>query len=121
MNFIHTIGPRIEIGDLQMLKCREKSGSVQRLWIIERASHKWRVIADRLSSDPNKADTLWQQCNNNPSQCLRQLFIDCFINNKPANDYSQDWMGIIELLEDFEEEQLAMEVKDMVFKCKNIK
>ena len=104
-----------------MLKSHDKSGSVQRLWIIQRASHKWREIADRLSSDPNKADTLWQQCNNNPSQCLRQLFIDCFINNKPANDYSQDWMGIIELLEDFEEEQLAMEVKDMVFKCKNIK
>ena len=104
-----------------MLKCCGKSGSVQRLWIIERASHKWREIAGRLSNDSNKADTLWQQCNNNPSQCLRQLFIDCFINNKPANDYSQDWIGIIDLLEDVKEEQLATEVKDMVIKCKNVK
>ena len=30
-------------------------------------------------------------------------------------------MGIVELLEDVEEEQLATEVKDMVFKCKNVK
>lgn len=103
-----------------MLRYRDESG-VQRLSIIKRASHKWKVITDRLSSDPNKAKTLSQQYNNNPSECLRQVFVDCFINNKPANDYSQDWSGIVELLEDVEEEQIATEVRDMLARCKNIK
>ena len=110
----HVVGPKVTIGDLQVLKQCDKSEMAQRLRIIERTSHKWRMIADRLSDEPNKADTLWENCNNNSSQCLRQLFLDCFLNNKPANNYSQDWSGIVELLEDIGEEQLASEVRDMV-------
>ena len=109
------------ISDLQLLKYKGKDGKVQRLSVIDGASHKWKKITDLISADPNKADTLWQQCSSKPSECLRQVFIDCFINNKPANDYSQDWMGIVELLEDVQEEQLATKVKDMVVKCKNFK
>ena len=108
------------IGDLQLLKYKGKDGKVQRLNVISRASHKWKRIADRISNNPSKTDSLSLQCNHNPSECLRQLFIDCFISNKPANEYSQDWKGIVELLEDVEEKQLAIEVKDMVIKCKNV-
>ena len=108
------------IGDMQLLKYRGKDGKVQRLNVISRASHKWKRIADRISNNPSKTESLSLQCNHNPSECLRQLFKDCFISNKPANEYSQDWEGIVELLKDVEEEQLAVEVKDMVVKCKNV-
>ena len=31
-----------------------------------------------------------------PEKCLRQIFIDHFINGNPLN-YSQDWKGLMEL------------------------
>ena len=33
-----------------------------------------------------------------PEKCLRQVFINHFINGKPLNyNYSQDWKGLMEL------------------------
>ena len=106
---------------MQLLKYKDNSGEVHKLRIIDRVSYKWKKIADHLSNNPSTASCISIKCNNNPSECLRELFVDCFINNKPANDYSQDWSGIVELLEDIEEEQLATEVRDMVEKCHSIK
>ena len=104
----------MEIGDLQVLKFIDKNdGQKKRLRIIDRASRKWKEITGLISTNQNKADTLWEQCNNRPSDCLRQAFIDCFISNKPAK-YSQDWNGIIELLEDVDESDLAGEVKHAI-------
>ena len=98
---------------MQVLKYKE-GGQEHRLKIIDRISPKWRTVADRISSNPNKADTLWQQCYNDPSQCLRQLFIDCFFTNEPANNYSRNWRGIIEILKDIDEEIFAEQVKKAV-------
>ena len=96
-----------------MLKYKE-GGQERRLKIIARISSKWKTVADRISSNPNKAATLLQQCNNDPSQCLRQLFIDCFFTNEPANNYSCNWRGIIELLKDIDEDVFAEQVKKAV-------
>ena len=88
---------------------------MQTLNIINQLSHKWRDIATLISKDTNKADILSVRFNNDPSPCLRQLFLDCFINNKPdGGRYSQDWKGVIELIEDVQEETLAEKVKKMV-------
>ena len=88
---------------------------MQTVRIINRISHRWREITTLLSNDTNKAENLSLKFNNDPHKCLHQLFLDCFIKNKPANDrYSHDWDGIIELLEDIEEAALAEKVKEMV-------
>lgn len=100
-----------------MLKYKNSSGNDHRLTIIDRACHKWREIAALISSNPNKAACLEMQYGNEPSCCLRQLFIECFITNKPAGNYSQDWKGIIELLNDVKEEELAKEIEKTVVTC----
>ena len=89
-----------------------KDAKKHKLSIIKRASHKWKDIACRLSNDLNRAKAVGQNCQEKPEDCLRQLFVEDFINKKPANDYSQDWNGIIELLDDVDEEALAEEVKE---------
>ena len=71
-------------------------------------------IADRLSDDQNKATSLSLWFNGNPENCLRQLFVDCFINEKPANNYTQDWDGIVQLLVDVELQHVAEKVKNMI-------
>ena len=85
--------------------------------IIDGVCHKWKEITCLLSSDDNKVEKLSQHFSNDPSQCLRRLFVDCFINKKAASGrYSQDWIGIIQLLEDVDMETLAAEVREIVSK-----
>ena len=81
--------------------------------IIDSVCHKWKTIATLLSKDKNTVEVLGQRYSNDLSQCVRQVFQDCFIANKPAfGRYSQDWNGIIELLKDIEEEVLAEEMME---------
>ena len=83
--------------------------------IINSVSHRWWQITSLLSDDANKAEILSQKFNNDPQKCLEQLFKDCFIKNKPAvGRYSQDWDGLIELLEDIDEAVIAEKVREMV-------
>ena len=56
---------------------------------------------------------LEQKYSNDPEECLRQTLIENFINKKPKK-YTQDWNGLIELLEDVDLETLAEKVKDAV-------
>ena len=89
-----------------------EDGTEKKLHIIKEASHKWKDIASVLSDDSNKIRVLEQQHPGNPHECLRQTFIDDFINIKPE-DYSQDWRGLIELtmLEDVDLKTLAEKLK----------
>lgn len=81
--------------------------------IIGQVCHKWKTIASLLSKKGNTIDVLSQRHNNDPPQCAQQVFQDCFISNKPAHGrYSQDWNGIIELLNGIEEEALSEEVSE---------
>ena len=96
-----------------MLKWYTKGGQQKRTRIIDSVCHKWKTIATLLSKDINTVEVLGQKYSNDPSQCVRQVFQECFIANKPAyGRYSQDWNGIIELLNDIEEEALAEEVRE---------
>ena len=92
-----------------MLKYKER-GETKSVHIIEEASHKWKDITSLICGDHNKVSVLEQQHLGNPHECLRQTFIDYFLNKKPAG-YSQDWNGLIELLENVKLEVLAEKVK----------
>ena len=82
----------------------------EKLRIISEASHKWKDIANLLCGDTNITSVLEQKCHSDPNECLKQTFIDHFISKKPQ-DYSQDWSGLIELLDDVGLETLANKVK----------
>ena len=102
---MHT-GKMLSLKELTALKYTEK-GERKRVAIISKACHKWKDILSLICDDPNKSRTLNEQ---NPSECLRQVFIDYLINKKPP-DYSQDWNGLIDLLKDVELDALAKEVE----------
>ena len=65
--------------------------------IIEKASHKWKPIADLICGH-NRASTLDQQFKD-PRDCLSEVLRENFVENKPEV-YSQDWNGLLELLDD---------------------
>ena len=98
-----------DLGALLILKYTDK-GEKKKIRIISKASHKWKDIASLLSDDANITYVLEQKHRGDPSDCLKEIFTEYFINKKPE-DYSQDWDGMIELLDDVGLEALAEEVK----------
>ena len=95
---------------LNLLKYTDSEGIKHCLDIIEKASHKWGKISDVIFSDAGRSSAL-QQRFREPSQCLRQTLIDGFIENTPPEPYSQNWNGLIELIDDVGLGTLAKEVK----------
>ena len=96
------------LDELLLLKYKDKGE--KKLRIIKEASHKWKGIADLISDDTNITNTLEGKYRGNDQECLKQIFIHYFINKKPRR-YSNDWNGLIELLEDVDLERLSKEVK----------
>ena len=74
------------------------------------ASYRWKDIASLISNDPLRICALEQQHRGRPEDCLRQTLIDDFISQKPE-DYSHDWRGLIELLDDVDLKTLAEKIK----------
>jgi hypothetical protein len=100
---------RPTLDELLILKYTDE-GKKHRVRIINEASHKWKNIATLISRDVNVTTTLEEKYRGDPSECLRHTFIDYFVSKKPQR-YSQDWNGLIELLEDVDLETLAENVK----------
>lgn len=92
-----------------MIKYREK-GQEKKLCVIKDTSHKWRDIVSLICKNPNKVQVLEDQHRGRHEDCLRQALVEDFINKKPAN-YSNDWNGLIEILDNVDLEALAEKVK----------
>ena len=73
-------------------------GERKKLEIISNASHKWKDINSLICDDTIELmiSVLDKIHPGDPEKCLRQIFINHFINGKPLN-YSQDWKGLMEL------------------------
>ena len=102
------------LDELMILKFTE-NGEMKKVRIIGGASHVWKNIASLISDDPNKVSTLELEHRGRPCDCLRQTLIDDFINKEPRK-YSQDWSGLIELLDDVGLQALAESVKHALHK-----
>lgn len=103
---------KVNMRDLLLLKWRSKSGEEMQTKIIKRVRNKWKDIATLISDDYGIIEDFSKRYSHDPSECVRQVFQDCFIARPPCGRYSHDWDGIIELLGDIEEEALADEVKE---------
>ena len=62
-----------------MLKHKEKG----KICIIKEASHKWKDVASFICYDHNKIRVLEQQHPGDPHECLRQTFINDFLDKNP--------------------------------------
>ena len=97
------------INELVLFKYTER-GERKKVEIISRASHKWKDIASLICSDANTTSKLEDKYRGDPNECLRQTFINYFIDKKPQG-YTQDWNGVIELLDDVGLQTIAGDVR----------
>ena len=86
-------------------------GVKKKIRIIKEACHLWRDIASLICDDAHQISVLEEKHRDDPKECLRQVFIHNFIDKKP-HKYSQDWNGLIELLDDVSLETIAKEVEN---------
>ena len=95
---------------LIVLKYVDK-GEEKRIHILDEAVSKWKEIGYLVypDSDRNKVSTLERQYKEH-NECLQQIFREGFLDNKPEN-YSQDWNGLIDLLNDVKLTPLAKKVE----------
>ena len=108
----YTIDQVPTLDELMILKYVDK-GEEKKVQIINTASHKWRDLASLICDDAHQISILEQKYQNDPKECLRQLFIHNFIDKKPQK-HSQDWSGLIELLNDIGLEVVAKEVEQAI-------
>ena len=94
------------------MKYKDDEQKDKKVCVISSAQHKWKDITSIISKDANTMSALETKYSD-PNDCCRQVFLDYFINCKPET-YSQDWKGVIELLEDVNLKTLAEEVKKAV-------
>ena len=82
--------------------------------ILEDASYKWKGIAKLLApKDANLVTKLSERHQLKHEECLHEVFVEHFINNKPDN-YTNDWAGLIELLDDVRLSDLSAKVREAV-------
>ena len=103
------------LNELLILKYMDK-GEKKKLRIIREAKHKWKNIANIICGDINVTTVLEQQYRGDAEECLKQIFIQNFINKKPQR-YAQDWNGLIELLDDVDLETLAENVNQALLQA----
>ena len=102
----------VALNKLVVIKYTSTAGERLRLHIIQRASHKWKDIACLICNNDARANSLELKYNSDACECLREVFREDFIMNRPAADrYSQDWKGLIELLRDVNLGTLAEDVE----------
>jgi Fe-S cluster biosynthesis and repair protein YggX len=97
------------LDELEVFKYTDK-GVRKKVRIIDDAWHKWKKITRLVCNDANVLSVLEQRYHRDPEECLRQVLVDYFFSRKPRR-YSQDWNGLIELLEDAKLESLAEELR----------
>ena len=100
--------------ELTELNYNNDEGEKQKLQIITEASYKWKDIASLICDDDNEIYELEQKNRSDPEECLRQILINNFINKKPGK-YTQDWNGLIQLLDDVGLEMLSVSIVSIVY------
>ena len=75
------------------------NGQTVSIDIISKASHKWTKIADFITTEHNVVDNLRDEFRGKNEEAFRKLMVEHFIEKKPHR-YSQDWKGLIDLLDD---------------------
>ena len=107
-------GNKIRFAQLKLLKWNDEKGEVQRFFLMEKISHKWRDIGELLDISPSKLESISKSHHDDADECCQAVLVQWFDN--PPPDYSTTWQGVIDLLEDNRLGQVVSELKTVLSK-----
>ena len=99
-----------QLSNLTLLKWIDNNQRRQRCRVIPTTANKWRTIAPLVGISYGDIDSIWEEERANP-RCNQRVF-GKWIENGGYGIYYVTWEGLCELLEDIENGQLALEVKE---------
>lgn len=100
---------RIRSSHISLIKWTDEKGKVQRFYLMDKISHKWRDIGELLDIPYSELESIFMKCHGNPKDCCRDI-LGQWLENPPP-EYSATWQGLIDLLEDSRLGQVASELR----------
>jgi hypothetical protein len=91
-----------------------KNGEKKTINIISKAAHRWTDFAGLIAEGTHVLGNLRDQHRGNNEEAFKQLLTDYFIEQKPSFGYTQDWYGMVKLLNDARLGTLASDVEEAI-------
>ena len=105
----------IQPSHLKLIKWKDDKGVVQRFYLMDNISHRWRDIGELLNLSHSKLESISMKCLKDPKECCRAVLGQWL--DHPPEGYPTTWAGLIELLDDSQLGQVASQVKDILDKA----
>ena len=104
---------------LKLIKWKdEEGGEVQRFYLMDKISHKWRDIGELLNLSHSELETISMKNHKDPKECCRAVLGHWL--DDPPEGYPTTWTGLIELLEDSQLGQVASLLGSVLNKAINL-
>ena len=94
---------------LTLIKWNDASGTIQRFYLMNRISAKWRKIGKLLDLSAAQLQGIATEHLGNQEDCCSAVLLKWMEN--PPHEYPVSWEGLMELLEDSELSQVVEELK----------
>lgn len=99
---------------MDLIKWKDENGKERVLKVYSRSADKWEDIATRLGLRLEEISSIKKDCHYQTSLCIKAVFKKWFehATSLPnARDYPKSWQGLINLLNDVELGEVAIELK----------
>ena len=98
---------------MDLIKWEDENGVKRELRIYSKISHKWRQIATQLGFEPGEIESI--DADYRTRYCRITIVLGRWFENAKhlpnASKYPKTWQGLINLLEDAELGEVAVELK----------
>ena len=114
-NYIYThAATKIRFSHIKLIKWNNEKGEVQRFYLMEKISHKWRDIGELLDIPHSELESTSIKYRGDPKECCRAVLAQWLDN--PPSEYTTTWQGLIDLLEDSQLGQVVSELRNVLAK-----
>ena len=99
----------VESQNLTLIRWRDDQGRIQRFYLMDNISYKWRIIGELLGLPFPKLESIAMEHRDKPENCCRSVLGQWLDNPSPR--YPATWQGLLELLEDGKLGEIATQLR----------
>ena len=99
----------VESQNLTLIRWRDDQGRIQRFYLMDNISYKWRIIGELLGLPFPKLESIAMEHHDKPENCCRSV-LGQWLDNPPPR-YPTTWQGLLELLEDGKLGEIATQLR----------
>lgn len=111
----------LNLANLRLLSWHNNSGERITFSVVERVLHKWKDIGILLGFNYSVLESIEKEKNQVAKECLFKIFDEWtkFSMQQTNDQYSPTWNGLVNLLQDIGDSQLADNLVDILRNVEN--